>query len=385
VNILICNYEYPPIGGGGGVTTQRLAEQLASRHSVTVLTSGFGLRGIRTMEDDVTVYRLPVLRMGRTAGMLTMLLYLPLTLLVGLWLGRGGRFDVVHGHFAVPTGLASLPLARALSIPHVLSIHGGDVYDPSKRSSPHNSRIMRAVVARIINSSERVLAQSRNTLDNAVKYYAVRREIQMIPHAIERPCFQVADRRSCGIAEDSFVLITVGRLVSRKGTEHLLQILHDVDDPRLSLLVLGEGPELGRLQAQARRLAIEDQVVFKGWVSEEEKYQLLALADVYVSTASHEGFGLVFLEGMACGLPVVSFDEGGHTDFLQDGASGYLIPLGDRSQFAQKLVALRDDPDRRSAMSAHNRRVVQDYYMDECARRHERVFEGVIGRAPAQA
>ncbi len=74
---------------------------------------------------------------------------------------------------------------------------------------------------------------------------------------------------------------------------------------------------------------LEKHVRFMGHVSEVDKFRLLHVSDLYVSSSQHEGFGIVFLEAMACGLPVVCYDHGGQTDFLDDGKTGFLLPLND--------------------------------------------------------
>jgi glycosyltransferase involved in cell wall biosynthesis len=117
-----------------------------------------------------------------------------------------------------------------------------------------------------------------------------------------------------------------------------------------------------------------------GQVTDERKYQALAVADVFVSTSQHEGFGLVFLEAMAFGLPVICYDHGGQTDFLTSGSTGELVPLNDLERFIQAAVRLRDDPDERRRMSEHNRRLIEDYFIDKCAAQYETLFAKVIER-----
>lgn len=107
MNILICNYEYPPLGGGGGVTTKRLAEELAKKHAVSVLTSAFGDLPKCEVVNHVTIYRGPILGRNctQTASLLSMLLYWPASLLKGLRLCQRETFDVINSPFAIPTGV----------------------------------------------------------------------------------------------------------------------------------------------------------------------------------------------------------------------------------------------------------------------------------------
>ena len=80
---------------------------------------------------------------------------------------------------------------------------------------------------------------------------------------------------------------------------------------------------------------------------------------------------------MACGLPIVCYDHGGQTDFLVDGQTGHLVALNDFDGLTRALVNLHDHPSLRAAMAAHNRRLVEDYFIDKCADRYETLFQEV--------
>jgi glycosyltransferase involved in cell wall biosynthesis len=120
-----------------------------------------------------------------------------------------------------------------------------------------------------------------------------------------------------------------------------------------------------------------------GQVSEAEKYAALQAADVFASTSQHEGFGLVFLEAMAQGLPIVCYDRGGQTDFLASGETGYVVPLNDEGGFKAALLALHADPDARRRHGTRNLERVEQFFIDTCATRYEQIFEDVIARRTA--
>jgi glycosyltransferase involved in cell wall biosynthesis len=104
----------------------------------------------------------------------------------------------------------------------------------------------------------------------------------------------------------------------------------------------------------------------------------LRICDIYASTTQHEGFGLVFLEAMACGLPVVCYDNGGQMDFLRDQASGFMVPLNDLSLFQKRCELLIDKPDLRKKLGAHNKRRVGEFYIDQCALKYVGVFNQLV-------
>src|SRR5437899_147046 len=145
MRILFCNYEYPPLGGGGGVINALLAEEMAKHHEVTVLTSQGRQLPPVPLENGVRVVRSPVFfrKQEAVASLVSMLSFLPMGVRTGKELLRRTEFDVINTHFVLPTGPVGDALSRYAGIPNVLSLHGGDLYDPSKWTSPHRHPVLR--------------------------------------------------------------------------------------------------------------------------------------------------------------------------------------------------------------------------------------------------
>lgn len=97
---------------------------------------------------------------------------------------------------------------------------------------------------------------------------------------------------------------------------------------------------------------------------------------MYVASTLHEGFGLTFLEAMACGLPIVTFDNGGHTDFLVDGKSGYLVTVGNVDGLCKQVEHLYHTPLMRMACRKFNKQLAEDYYIENCTEQYEKTFQG---------
>lgn len=381
MRILFCNYEYPPIGGGGGVVMAALARELARRHEVTVLTSRAS--GLPREEDDrgVRVVRVPVFfrRQLAVANFPSMLAYLPSGFMRGLGFRRRASFDVVNTHFVVPTGPLGHALARWYGVPNVLSVHGGDLFDPSKLSSPHRHAALRASVRWLLHAADDVIGQSRDTVRHVNALYRVERSVRLIPLGIDRPpLIEAASRSTFGLPRDAFVMVTIGRLVARKATQQLVQILATSDLPNAHLLIVGDGPDAGAIAQRATELGMRERVHLLGQVTEREKFAALSVADAFVSTSQHEGFGLVFLEAMALGLPVVCYDRGGQTDFLATGATGHVVRLNDTGAFTAAIRALHAAVGERHRLGRHNRQLVENFFIDTCAARYESVFARVV-------
>ena len=388
MRILFCNYEYPPLGGGGGVINARLAEELARRHEVTVLTSrALGLPAV-SEESGVRVIRASVAfrKQESAASMVSMATFLPSGARRGKRLLRGETFDVLNTHFVLPTGPLGHYLARRGRIPNVLSVHGGDLYDPSKKMSPHRHALLRSCVRWLLNRADAVVGQSKNTLANVRKYYVDRIEGHLIPLGIVRPADEgAASKTDLGARPGDLLLVTVGRLIARKGLEQLILLTERLKDLEIRLMVIGSGPEEERLRQLSHERNVADRVNFLGFVSEAEKFRILRACDFYVSTSQHEGFGLVFLEAMAAGLPVVCYDFGGQTDFLTDGETGHLVSLNDLSRFETACRNLLQDNTKRAKTGLRSAEIVEDFFIERCAEKYETLFEEVVERRKSAA
>jgi len=381
MRILYCNYEYPPLGGGGGVINKQIAEELAKTHTVDVLTSqGLGLPP-QSVENGVTVYRVPVFFRSRqaAANMPSMLAYLP----SGYWKGRKllskFSYDVINTHFVIPTGPVGDWLSSKAAVPNVLSVHGGDLYDPSKWMSPHRHALLRSNVRRLLRNADAVVGQSSNTVDNVHRFYDSDIDCECIPLGIVRNENKTSAPRSrYGLSEDDVVLVTVGRLVARKALDQLISIVQQMNNNHVHLVIVGSGPQEQSLKDAARELGVSEKVHFLGQVDDDEKLEVLNMADIYASTSQHEGFGIVYLEAMAAGLPVLCYDYGGQTDFLESGVTGELIPLNDTKAFISSCQKLVENAGLREQIGDHNLKAVEAFYIDHCAKRYEQLYEKVI-------
>ncbi len=381
MKILFCNYEYPPLGGGGGVVMAALARELAKRHEVTALTSR--ACDLPAVSDDsgVRVVRVPVFfrKALDTANFPSMFAYLPAAAWRAARMKGGSSFDIVNTHFVVPTGPAGQWIADRYGVPNVLSVHGGDLYDPSKKMSPHRHSWLRRPIQRMLRRADTVIAQSNNTRDNVREIYNVERKVELIPLGIDRPPrMERVPPTAFGLPADALTIVTIGRLVARKQTTQLVAAIAASGVPNAHLLVVGGGPDEEPVRRAAAQHGIEDRVHLLGRLAETEKYRALAAADLFASTSQHEGFGLVFLEAMAFGLPVICYDHGGQTDYLSTGKTGFVLRLNDTDAFVGAIRAIAEMPDRGRAIGGSNARQVEAYFIDRCAERYEAVMESAI-------
>lgn len=375
------DYEYCPLGGGGGVFNKQLAEALAPRHQVTVLTSHYGQLPKRELLGSVHIRRVAVPgRMDRNVASLASLFgFFPSSLIAGIQMLKRERYDIIHSFFAIPSALPGMLLAKWFETPHLISVLGGDIYDPTKTLSPHNTPVLKQAVALILKRANKVISLSSDIKERALRHFDSSCEIDVIHLGIPRPSFPEIGRNEFGLGVNDKVLITIGRLVSRKGVDALIDVVKDLADPAIRLVVIGDGPKRSALEQRAREFGVAEQVRFMGNISDNEKFALLNLSDIYVSTSIHEGFGIVFLEAMAAGLPVVCYDKGGQTDFLKNGQTGYVVPLGHRARITSVVRKIFEDDDHHNEIKKFNREYIHQFFIDSCAKKYERQYRQLVG------
>ncbi len=359
MKILVLNYEYPPVGGGGGVFCRDLCEEWARKgHLVVVVTSR--ARGQKKYEkvNGVLVFR--VYAGKRTdlnkANFLNLLLFIPFGLIKGWQILGAEKFDFINTHFAIPTGPIGLILQKAFRIKNILTIHGADIFDPSRKMSGDKWWLTRWLVAQVINHSTFTVASTDDIRSRAYQKFKIKKEIKIIPLGFLPPSENLQKARDQLLARKSFQLplklVTVGRLVKRKNLKFCLEALAGFEES-IHLKIIGDGPEKKELEEFARNRNIKN-VVFLGKLSEEKKYQELTEADVFISTSLHEGFGVVFLEALWSGLLIVASNVGGQTYFLQNGKQALFFENNNQESLKEVLKNLIKSRNKISLQSKKN-------------------------------
>jgi glycosyltransferase involved in cell wall biosynthesis len=354
--------------GGQNVHVGALAAALAARgHSVTIYTRLTDPQAPRSvgLGPGVTVRRLK-------AGPITPLPkdeLLPHVPELGMRLARLWRAsppDVAHAHFWM-SGLATLRGATGLDVPVAQTFHAlGAVKLRHQGAADPSPPGRTAAERRIGTRCDQVIATCSDEASELAALGVPRWQITVVPCGVDTTVFTPAGpvARRTGRPR----LLTLGRLVERKGLGTAIAALARL--PGAELVVAG-GPDRADLEADgeyrelrdaARQHGVADRVVFTGSVGRADVPALIRSADVLVCVPWYEPFGIVPLEAMACGLPVVASAVGGLTDTVVDRGTGWLVPPRDPAALARALRVLLAEPDRRAAMGVAGLDRAQRWY-----------------------
>jgi len=294
------------------------------------------------------------------------------------------RPDIVHSHFWM-SGLAALEAAEDLGIPVVHTFHAlGAVKRRHQGERDTSPRGRIALEHDIAAGAERVIATCTDEVAELQRMGIPAGSVVVVPCGVDRERFHPdgpAESRPVGRHR----LVAACRLVERKGIGDLLHVLPAVPDAELHVAggpdaaQLELDPEAQRLRRLAAELGVADRLVLRGRVSRDAMPPLLRSADLAVCVPWYEPFGIVPLEAMACGTPVVASAVGGQIDTVADGVTGRLVPPRDPVSLAAVLGELLGDPERRQALGgAGVRRVRRLYGFDRIAGVTEAVYRDVL-------
>ncbi len=258
---------------------------------------------------------------------------------------RRHHYDVIHVHWPMPLGVLgwSARAGGAHRAALVMTFYGAELRLASRTRS-----LLRALLGRIIRSADRVVAISSYTAGEVRRVAEV--PVEVIPYTVSLPTAPERDDGAVHDAAREFAVLFVGRLVERKGVAVLLRAVAELKSTRpVRLHIVGDGPERAALEQLAGELGIAARVRFHGRISDDALQAMYAAASVFALPAvvdacgDTEGLGVVLLEAMNWGVPVVASDTGGITDIVQPERTGLLVPPGDPVALASALDRLAAD------------------------------------------
>jgi D-inositol-3-phosphate glycosyltransferase len=299
----------------------------------------------------------------------------------------GTSYDVIHGHYWL-SGRLGLLFADHWGVPLVSTFHTlAQLKNRVAESAAEREQAVRyEIERRTMDGSDRIVALTATDRQQMVRHYGELASITVIPGGVDLERFslrpQAQARAELGLHTDDKILLFVGRIQRLKGLEVLLRAFAKLGDLPARLVVVGGQPgtshesrEIARLQHLATRLGIDGRTTFVGAVAHERLPLYYAAADATVMPSSYESFGLVAVESLACGTPLVATRVGGLSSIVHDGETGLLVPWRDADLFAERLRQILEDDPLRQRLAAHARESVLGYGWDRIADEHLALYE----------
>ena len=301
------------------------------------------------------------------------------------------QIDVVHCGITIPDGMSGWLLRNVLGIPYIIYTYAKEIAEPLP-TEWHQRNFRRALL-----EADRVVTISEYTRERLVQLGVDPSKIVMVCPGVNLGAFHPDPkagrtiRARHGLSDNQPVLLTVSRLIPRKGHDKVIEALPMVLEqvPDAAYLVVGTGPGKDWLLTQAHKNGVTDRVIFVGRVPDEEMAAYYNATDVFVMPnrvegTDVEGFGIVFLEANACGKPVIGGRSGGAVDAIADGESGYLVDPYSPQDIAEAAIRLLTDPALARRMGEQGRERVQQEFVWERAARQVRELTEVVAATRAR-
>ena len=244
-----------------------------------------------------------------------------------------GKPDIVHSHFYSISAIASV-LKTRFNIPFVVTEHSSKLNKDIQHISDLDIKLAKIAYK----NADRVVAVSKALADNLKRNFGA--EPMVVHNIVDVSKFRYVERSD----KDEFKFISVGNLIKLKGFDLLIDAFTEAfkNDKSVKLEIVGAGPEKEYLQGLVNQYDANESIVFLDEVGREKLKSLYPQSDAFVLASRSETFGVVFIEAMATGLPVIATDCGGPSDFVTED-NGYLIPVDDKQALVDALIKMRNN------------------------------------------
>lgn len=291
---------------------------------------------------------------------------------------RDFKFDLIHAHVALPDGYAAMELAQDLDIPFVVTIHGADLYITIKK----NTECL-YTLKQVFKRADRIILVSHELKKILSNYFEVSDKLLVIGNGIPiNKIYTCKDNADLSNNKNKgLMLLSASYLIERKGIDYNLRALSKLINkyPELRYIIAGDGVEKNKLQELAKELGVYERVEFIGMLSHDDVLKYMSEADIFSLPSWNEAFGVVYIEAMACGKPVIGCEGEGLEDFVRNFETGLLVKPKDVNSLAEAMDFLLSNPDKAKEIGKRGQKLVLDNYTwEKNAEKTIRVYQEVL-------
>ena len=297
--------------------------------------------------------------------------------------------DIVHIHHPFLLSSAAIMYGKKLGIPKILTIHtqyeqyAYYIYPIPERVT-HEA--IKMIISNLAYKTDCITTPSAS-MKKIIENYGIKNRIEVIPNAIHLISFKEDDelkrteiKKKYNLKEDNKIILFVGRIASEKSIDKVIKALAIIkkrNSSKEKLLIVGNGPAMDELKQLTRSLKVEEDVIFTGTVSYEEIQHYYKMAYVFTIASTTETFGIVTIEALASGVPVVAVKAPGAADILTDGLDGLLVD-DDVEKIANALEKIIKEPELRERLSLGALKTSKKYSINKISEKMLNLYREVI-------
>lgn len=373
------DYEKKYAHGGTEIAAYNLAINIAKKYPVDVFTTSMTSKDSIENLGNIKIHRYGTLLKIASANLTSGILYKPLS----------HELDIVHAHYNTPySDYSGLRYAKKKEVPFVVTYHNdapeiGGIFIRNWANKIYNKTLLKNV----LKGADIIIATSNSYINESRFLRDYKEKIEVIPNGINLKEFENSlskseCRKKLGLPQDKRIILFFGNIVSYKGPHILLKAVkllkNQIND--FILVFAGRGVMQEEIKKMAVELDLSENILFTGYVKDELKPLYFKSADIFCLPSINvaEAFGIVNLESMASGVPIVSTRLGGIPDVVEDGKNGILAEPGDEKSLADALLFLIENEDIRTKMGNYGIKKVNDYSWEKIANKTELIYKELI-------
>lgn len=289
---------------------------------------------------------------------------------------RSENINIVHANWLIPQGLAAVIYKKIFNkkIKIICTVHGSDINNLNGFFMEKIKRFTQKNIDHFIAVSNDL----KNKINNPKKTTVIPPGLDLKKFKPSLPSLQL--KKELGITDEC--LLFVGRLVKSKGVEYLIKALPKVNKtfPNAKLLIIGDGPEKDDLKKLADKLKLNKNIIFLGNKKNNQLPAFYNLADVLVGPSINEGFGIVFLEALACGTPVIASDIGGIKDIIKEGQAGVMVKPKDCEALADEIIKLLSNKEKIKKINQTAPEFVKNFNWQNNIKKHLQIYYKITAK-----